>query len=686
MADLQRAPGALAPVVPAALPLAVDAVRTFDTPEFAGMTFLEVTTKTALNRVKGMPFPWSINPYRGCSHACSYCVSGETPILMADGRTKEMAHLRAGDAIYGTVRQGSYRRYVVTNVLDHWKTFKPAYEVLLEDGTRLVASGDHRFLSERGWKHVTGAEQGPLQRPFLTVNNKLIGTGKFTEPPKDRSDYRRGYLCGMIRGDGSLFSRTYPREGKTGLQVHIFRLALIDGEALRRTRDYLADFGLPTRESVFQRATSTRKQLDAIGLGRRDAVAEIRQLIAWPNSPVSDWRKGFLAGIFDAEGSYSGGVLRISNTDDVIIERVTSCLRGFGFAFVVERPKDHCATVRLRGGLREHLRFFHTVDPAITRKRSIDGVALKSNAPLRVVAIKPLGFHLPLYDMTTGTGDFIGNGVVSHNCFARPTHAYLNLSPLGDFERTIVVKTNVVEVLEREVARPKWAREHVALGTNTDPYQRCEGRYGLMPGIIGALAGSGTPFSILTKGTLITRDLEALAAARERVPVTAALTVGMLDEAVWRDAEPGTPSPKARLDAVRRLNEAGIPTGVMLAPVMPGLNDDREQLAALVDAAARAGAVHITPIVLHLRSGVREVFWPWLTERHPDLVERYAALYRRSEAAKAYRDEICGFVAEQRAAAWRRYGRPPKPEAWRGAKPEQPARRPPPEGEQLSLL
>lgn len=255
-------------------------------------------------------------------------------------------------------------------------------------------------------------------------------------------------------------------------------------------------------------------------------------------------------------------------------------------------------------------------------------------------------------------------------CFARPTHTYLNMSPLADFDRKVVVKTNVVEVLRRELAKPSWKGEHVALGTNTDPYQRAEGRYRLMPGIIGALARWWTPFSILTKGSLVTRDVEALLAAAERVDVAAALTVGMLDEDLWRQAEPGTPSPRARLDAVARLNDAGIPTGVMLAPIMPGLNDDPDQLGALVDAAAEAGARHITPIVLHLRGDVREVFWPWLEREHPELVARYEHLYpagrRGGEAVKAYRDRILDTVHRQRIEAWRRHGRPPIPQGWRG--------------------
>jgi DNA repair photolyase len=271
-------------------------------------------------------------------------------------------------------------------------------------------------------------------------------------------------------------------------------------------------------------------------------------------------------------------------------------------------------------------------------------------------------------------------------CFARPTHRYLNLSPLGDFERTVVVKTNVVEVLRRELARRTWRGAHVAMGTNTDPYQRCEGRYGLMPGIIDAFAEGVTPFSILTKGTLITRDVGHLVAAARVVPVSATLTIGMLDEELWREAEPGTPSPQARLSAVRKLNDSGIPTGVMIAAIMPGLNDDPDQLAELVDRCAQAGATHITPIVLHLRPGVREVFWPWLEQRHPELVARYRELYRRSDAAKEYREHISAFVAERRQAAWRRFGRPANSDdrpdhRWRTGHPPKPD---PPD--QLALL
>src|SRR5207248_9518486 len=156
----------------------------------------------------------------------------------------------------------------------------------------------------------------------------------------------------------------------------------------------------------------------------------------------------------------------------------------------------------------ERMRFFLGTDPAITRKRSIEGSALKADAQLRVKSIRPLEMVMRMYDITTGTGDFIADGVVSHNCFARPTHKYLDFNPGRDFEREIVVKVNAPEVLRAELARPSWKHEHVALGTNTDPYQRVESRYRLMQGIWEALRDAANPCSVLTKSPLLLRDLK----------------------------------------------------------------------------------------------------------------------------------------------------------------------------------
>ena len=211
---------------------------------------------------------------------------------------------------------------------------------------------------------------------------------------------------------------------------------------------------------------------------------------------------------------------------------------------------------------------------------------MKSDAALRVVGIEPLGIEMPMYDITTGTGDFIANGVISHNCFARRTHEWLELDSGRDFDSQIVVKTNLVDVLRKELARPSWKREHVALGTNTDPYQRAEGRYRLMPGVIGALAESGTPFSILTKGTLLRRDIPLLAEAAAEVPVGLGVSMAIWDDDLHAALEPGVPTPRARLDLVRAITDAGLPCGVFLAPVLPGLTDGQAELDAAICAIA----------------------------------------------------------------------------------------------------
>ncbi|MEU3606635.1 Rv2578c family radical SAM protein [Streptomyces sp. NPDC035033] len=212
-------------------------------------------------------------------------------------------------------------------------------------------------------------------------------------------------------------------------------------------------------------------------------------------------------------------------------------------------------------------------------------------------------------------------------CFARRSHAYLDLDTGLGFDTQIVVKVNAAELLARQLASRHWQGAHIAMGTNVDCYQRAEGRYRLMPGILAALRDRANPFSLLTKGTLILRDLELLAQAAEVTEVGVSVSVGFTDEELWRTIEPGTPSPRRRLDVVRALGERGIGCGVLMAPVVPFLGDSPEQLRATVRAVAEAGAVSVTPLVLHLRPGAREWFTSWLARHHPHLVGRYERMY-----------------------------------------------------------
>jgi DNA repair photolyase len=215
-------------------------------------------------------------------------------------------------------------------------------------------------------------------------------------------------------------------------------------------------------------------------------------------------------------------------------------------------------------------------------------------------------------------------------CFARPTHEYLGLGIGEDFERKLVVKVNAVERVRAELRSPRWGGDHIAMGTNTDPYQRAEGRYHLTRGILEALGEARNPFSILTKSTLILRDLDLLVAAADRTDVHCNLSIGTLDEVVWRTTEPGTPHPRLRVEAVRRLNQAGIPTGVLVAPVIPGWSDAPGQLAEVAAACVEAGAVSVTPIALHLRPGVKEHFLDFVRRERPGLHAELQRRYARS--------------------------------------------------------
>lgn len=232
-------------------------------------------------------------------------------------------------------------------------------------------------------------------------------------------------------------------------------------------------------------------------------------------------------------------------------------------------------------------------------------------------------------------------------CFARKTHSYLDLDTGLGFDSQIVVKVNAPELLRRQLGSRRWQGEHIAMGTNVDCYQRAEGRYRLMPGIIGALRDHANPFSILTKGTLILRDLELLKQAAAVTDVGISVSVGFTDAELWRTVEPGTPAPERRLDVVKTLGEHGIGVGVLMAPVIPFLSDSPAQLRATVGAIAAAGATSVTPLVLHLRPGAREWFMAWLEHHHPYLVRRYERLYADGAyAPKWYQRRITRQVHE----------------------------------------
>ena len=204
-----------------------------------------------------------------------------------------------------------------------------------------------------------------------------------------------------------------------------------------------------------------------------------------------------------------------------------------------------------------------------------------------------------------------------------------------------------------ELARASWKGEHVALGTNTDPYQWVESRYRLMPGIWEAMRDARNPCSILTKSPLLLRDLDLMREIAAVTDIHANLSIPTLDAKAWRATEPHTPHPRARLEAVAELNRAGIPCGVLIAPLMPGINDAPEQVEPLLEAAAAAGATGIGGIALHLRGEVRQIYFDWLRSYRPELLAMYEELYARGAyAPEAERRRLAELVRREEGSTW----------------------------------
>ena len=267
-------------------------------------------------------------------------------------------------------------------------------------------------------------------------------------------------------------------------------------------------------------------------------------------------------------------------------------------------------------------------------------------------------------------------------CFARPTHTYLDLNAREDFDREIVVKVNAPELVRAELGRRSWKGDHVALGTNTDPYQWVEGRYGLTRGIWEAMRDYSNPCSVLTKSPLLLRDADLFEQISERTEFVANLSVPTLDERAWRATEPHTPHPRKRLEAGAELVRRGIATGVLIAPLIPGVNDAPGQVEEILELAGEAGIRVLGGVGLHLRGEVREIWFDWLRQYRPDLVSHYERLYSRGAYLPKAESRRLSALARRRGAAGVRSGRGIRSQGRGRASPE----RPPPAGRQPSLF
>jgi DNA repair photolyase len=577
-----------------------------------GTEFIPDRSKSiiATNDSPDVGFGASINPYRGCEHGCIYCLAADTLVLYADMTWRPIADVRPGDLLMGfdEYPQPGETRKLRKATVEAVRFSRRRTMRVITDRTQVFATPDHRWLQSWDFRWSRTDRLSP---------GKVLRYVPFVEQEKLDDDYRIGYLAGISLGDGTFRYQHGWRSDKCGYPAAYWRVALVDQAPLDRIVEYLGRFGVAAHIRPFFRGHASRKPMQKVEVRSLPRLAIIDQLIH-AERPSRSYYRGFLAGFFDAEGS-NGRVFRISQVDLSVLDRVESYARILGLTLRLERRESKACTLRLVGTLLERIRFFSTCQPAIQRK--IDGMFGREMnlEPERVRAIEagPLG---DVVDIQTSTRTFCAAGLATHNCYARPTHEYLGFSSGLDFETKILFKESAPELLRRALASPRWVPQVLAISGVTDPFQPVERRLELTRKCLAVLAEFRNPVVIITKNFLVTRDVDHLAELARHNAAAVLLSITTLRPDLCGRMEPRTSRPKKRLEAIRILSEAGIPAGVNVAPVIPGLTD--EEIPAIIEAARDAGARFAGMTPLRLPFAVKGLFEAWLEKHLPDRKEK----------------------------------------------------------------
>lgn len=580
----------------------------------------------ATNDSPDVGFDASINPYRGCEHACVYCLAPSTPVLLGDLAVRHLGEIQVGDRLLGFDEHGSRerpRKLRGTTVLARWWSTKPTLRIVT-DTADILASPEHPWLDARGrW----------LRTDRLTLATRLRRLPVSSSPAPSPIDagYRRGYVAGLSRGAGTLRFDPGWRSARHGSPTAYWRVALKDREPLERVVEYLRHFGIDTAIRPFDPGPRCSTRMEKVEVRSIAKLERLHRIVRRERSSAS-FRRGFVAGFFDAEGSHRGS-LRISQVDLAVLARIQSYALEFGFDFKLEHRPGVASTIRLVGPQAERLHFLQVFRPAIARKvRAIEGDRLRT-VPERIRAIER-GPRRSMIDIQTTTGTFFAASLGTHNCFARPTHEYLGFSSGLDFETKILVKENAPELLRRELASPRWRPQVLGVAGVTDAYQPIERKLGLTRRCLEVLAECRNPVTIVTKSRLVVRDADVLADLARAACASVLISVTTLDPAVHRAMEPRAPRPSLRLAAIEALARAGVPVGVLVAPVVPGLTD--HEIPRILAAVANAGASHAGYVLLRLPHANKELVEAWLAERFPERKDKVLNRLRELSGGKLY--------------------------------------------------
>jgi DNA repair photolyase len=550
--------------------------------------YLRDASRSAIahNQSPDVGFDVSINPYRGCEHGCIYCLSPDTPVLHADMTWRRLGEIRVGDVLVGfdeVPPAGSTRKLRPAIVENVWWSRKETQRLVTRN-SEVVTTAEHRWLQARDFRWCRTSQLAP---------GKQLRRIPCVEAPEIDDDYRAGYVAGLSRRVSRVVAAYW-------------RVALADREPLERVVEYLKCFGveaslLPSKVEV--------RSLTALAIV--DKILRVERT-------SGSYRRGFVAGSFDAEG-YGGDSLRMSPVDVGVFERVSGYAASLGFRLRLEKRARRASTIRLVGSVAERMRFFAVCRPAIRRKFEAVWGREPAYEPEPIEAVEPAGVR-DVLDIQTSTRTFFAAGLATHNCYARPTHEYLGFSSGLDFETKILVKHELPELLRAQLARPSWKPQVIGISGVTDAYQPIERKLRLTRRCLEVLADFRNPCSLITKSRLVVRDADVLQELARHQAVSVTLSLTSLDPDVARKMEPRAAQPRARLAAVEALARAGVPVGVNLAPIVPGLTD--HEIPALVAAAAAAGARWAGWQMVRLPHSVKDLFSAWLADHFPDRREK----------------------------------------------------------------
>jgi DNA repair photolyase len=575
-------------------------------------------TILAENDSPDVGFRFSLNPYRGCEHGCSYCLEPATPILHADLTWRPIGSAQPGDVLVGFdeyPRPGRTRKLRASVVEAVVWSRRPTLR-LVTDRCDVVTTAEHRWLQSRDFRW-SRTEQ-------LTAGRPLRHLPVVADAPIDE-DYRVGYLAGLSLGDGTFRFQLGWRSSRLGFPQAYWRVALVDDEPLERLVAYLAPFAVEAAVRPFAVGATSRLPMRKVEVRSLPKLAILDTLLHTERDTRS-FRRGFVAGFFDAEGSNSDS-LRFSQVEITVLERVQRYVASLGFTSTIERRVGHASTLRLIGTIAERMCFLSTIRPAIRRKLMAVLSREMNLVPDTVRAIEP-GPTRDVVDIQTSTRTFLAGGLATHNCYARPSHEYLGFNAGIDFETRIMVKDDAPALLRRQLSSPKWEPQVVALSGNTDCYQPVERKLELTRRCLEVFAEFRNPVGVITKSALVARDADLLCELARHRAAHVALSITSLDPELARRMEPRASHPSKRLEAITTLADAGVPVAVMIGPVIPGLND--EEIPRILAAAADAGATGASWVLLRLAKPLDALFAEWLERNYPDRRERVLGRIRQT--------------------------------------------------------